>query len=261
MYYWLAGVYTLTQSILSTERLIGLASVYSIISHVINLICCSFRNLWRRTEDLKRCIDTTQGGPCLLVCKVLFTESVTVSDQLNLMKSKVAFTLANWDWIWTETGLVSDLVPVAFTLDWFSYGLWVKCDVSNQHFGKKRHNSKQLSHHSNQPISRLLNPLRLGGFESSPNSVQIRSACMRSHWWTRYPNQVQIQSRVRLYERSHLKYRHRLCLRQTNPLSMDIPRVRHSCQMHGECSFVSRLLQCMPQRNKNNNFKINRTIT
>ena len=176
MYYWLAGVYTLTQSILSTERLIGLASVYSIISHVINLICCSFRNLWRRTEDLKRCIDTTQGGPCLLVCKVLFTESVTVSDQLNLMKSKVAFTLANWDWIWTETGQVSDLVPVAFTLDWFSYGLWVKCDVSNQHFGKKRHNSKQLSHHSNQPISRLLNPLRLGGFESSPNSVQIRSA-------------------------------------------------------------------------------------
>ena len=31
-------------------------------------------------------------------------------------KMKGAFVLANLDWIWTETGLVSDL-PVAFTID------------------------------------------------------------------------------------------------------------------------------------------------
>ena len=39
------------------------------------------------------------------------------------------------DWIWTETGLVSDL-PVGFRLDWSSSGLWVKCDVSVQYFGQ-----------------------------------------------------------------------------------------------------------------------------
>ena len=38
---------------------------------------------------------------------------------------KFAFTLVDFDWIWTETGLVPDL-PVEFTLDCrSSSGLWV----------------------------------------------------------------------------------------------------------------------------------------
>ena len=79
--------------------------------------------------------------------------------------SKGAFTLADLGWIWTETGLVSDL-PVAFTLNWSSSGLWLKCDVSVQHCYKT--SSEQLFHHSNQTIS-------------SPNSVWLRSHLIESN--------------------------------------------------------------------------------
>ena len=87
--------------------------------------------------------------------------------------------------------LVSDL-QLGFTLDWSSSGLWVKCDLSVQNFGQNiTKQAAQLFHHSNQPISSpnsvwlrsiririqsefFLNPPRLGGLESSPNSVQIQ---------------------------------------------------------------------------------------
>ena len=61
-------------------------------------------------------------------------------------------------------------------------------------------NSEQLFHHSNQPNSSpnsvwlrshliesesFLNPPRLGGFESIPNPIGLRSA-----WWTRYLVQI-----------------------------------------------------------------------
>ena len=101
-----------------------------------------------------------------------------------------SFMLANWDWIWTETGLVSDL-PVAFTLDWSSFGSSFWWAFAVQHFGHAKHyktNSEQLFHHSNQIISspnsvwlriqteQLLNPPHwLGGFESSQNPVQVQS--------------------------------------------------------------------------------------
>ena len=58
--------------------------------------------------------------------------------------------------------MVSDL-PVEFTLDWSSSGLWVKCDVSVRHFGQNI--NKQLAN------SYFI-------IATSPSPVQIQSDCV-----------------------------------------------------------------------------------
>ena len=69
-----------------------------------------------------------------------------------------AFTLANLDWIWTETGTSIGFTACVHIR--LVSGLWVKCNVNLQDFGQNigKTSSEQLFHHSNQPLS-------------SPNSV------------------------------------------------------------------------------------------
>ena len=94
------------------------------------------------------------------------------------------FALEGLDWILTETGLVKDL-PVVFTLDWPSTGLWVKlCERSafwtkhtaNNFFTQQSKFSLIAFTLDRVQSESLLNPPRLGGVEFRTNPDQIQSA-------------------------------------------------------------------------------------
>ena len=102
---------------------------------------------------------------------------------------KGAFTPADSDWIWTETGLGSD----------FGLRLLVQCTWQPVHFQSE---VSPIAFTFAWVRSELFpSPPRLGGLKSCPNWVQIQSACVHTRGLDiqiqskSSPNPVQIQSK------------------------------------------------------------------